>query len=264
MKLLAGKRVLILGIASKHSIAYGIADKMFQEGAELVLTYQNERLKDRVLTFAEGWGKAQAFPLDVQNDAQIDDLFSEIRSIWPEGIDTIIHSIGFAPAEELAGNYADVTTRAGFQAAHDISSYSFTAVAKAGKDLLAMRGGNLLTLTYQASQKVAPNYNVMGLAKASLEASVRYLATALGPKGIRVNAISAGPIKTLAASGIKNFRKLLAHNEKITPLRKNVTTEEVANAAVFLSSDLASAITGEILHVDAGLSTQACYPADIE
>lgn len=261
MGFLAGKRVLIVGVASKLSIAYGIAQAMHREGAELAFTYQNDKLKGRVEEFAQTFGSTLTFPCDVAIDAEIDSLFVELGKKW-DGLDVIVHSVGYAPSHELEGNYVDVTTREGFRIAHDISSFSFGALAKAGKSLLAGRNGSLLTLTYQGSERVVPNYNVMGLAKASLEANVRYLASSLGPDGIRVNGISAGPIRTLAASGIKNFRKMLAYNEAATPLRRNVTIEEVGNAAAFLCSDLASGISGEIMYVDGGFNTVAMPPLD--
>jgi enoyl-[acyl-carrier protein] reductase I len=256
MGFLTGKRVLIVGVASKLSIAYGIAQAMHREGAELAFTYQNEKLKGRVEDFAQTFGSTLTFPCDVALDTEIDTLFVELAKHW-DGLDVIVHSVGYAPGHELEGNYVDVTTREGFRIAHDISSFSFGALAKAGKKLLAGRNGSLLTLTYQGSERVVPNYNVMGLAKASLEANVRYLASSLGPDGIRVNGISAGPIRTLAASGIKSFRKMLAYNEAATPMRRNVTIEEVGNAAAFLCSDLASGISGEILYVDGGFNTVA-------
>jgi enoyl-[acyl-carrier protein] reductase I len=196
------------------------------------------------------------FPCDVVSDEQIDAVFTELKKHW-DGLDGIVHAVGFAPGHELDGNYIDVTTREGFRIAHDISSYSFVALAKAGHEMMKGRNGSLLTLTYHASRQTVPNYNVMGLAKASLEASVRYLAASVGPEGIRVNAISAGPIRTLAASGIKKFRAMLDHNAAKAPLRRNVTIEEVGNAAAFLCSDLASGITGEIMYVDAGANTSA-------
>jgi enoyl-[acyl-carrier protein] reductase I len=263
MGFMTGKRVLIVGVASKLSIAYGIAQAMHREGAELAFTYQNEKLKPRVEEFAQTFGSTLTFPCDVASDAEIDNVFAELAKHW-DGLDVIVHSVGYAPGHELEGNYVDVTTREGFRIAHEISSYSFGALAKAGKKLLENRQGSLLTLTYQGSERVVPNYNVMGLAKASLEANVRYLASSLGPLGIRVNGISAGPIRTLAASGIKNFRKMLGYNEAATPLRRNVTIEEVGNAAAFLCSDLASGITGEILYVDGGFNTVAMPPLEAE
>ena len=256
MGYLAGKRVLILGVASKLSIASGIADAMHREGAELAFTYQNEKLKERVQKFASEWGSDLVFPCDVSRDDEIQALFSNLGNKW-DGLDCLVHCLAYAPAHELDGNYVDVTTRQGFITAHEISSYSFVALAQAGRSLMRGRNGSLLTLSYLGSQRSLPNYNVMGLAKASLEANVRYMAASLGPEGTRVNAISAGPIRTLAASGIKSFRKMLEHNAQQTPLRRNVTIEEVGNAASFLCSDLASGISGEILYVDGGFNTTA-------
>ena len=256
MGFLAGKRILILGVASKLSIASGIAAAMHREGAELAFTYQNEKLKGRVIGFAEQWGSNLAFPCDVTSDQQIEDLFSGLSESW-DGLDGIVHCLAFAPGNELDGNYVDITTREGFLLAHEISSYSFVALAKAGKELMEGRNGSLLTLSYLGAMRSLPNYNVMGLAKASLEANVRYMAASLGPDGTRVNAISAGPIRTLAASGIKSFRKMLDYNARQTPLRRNVTIEEVGNAGAFLCSDLASGISGEILYVDGGFNTTA-------
>ncbi len=252
--LLAGKRFLIAGIASKLSIAYGIAAALHREGAELAFTYPNEKLKKRVDDFAAQFGSNLVFPCDVAVDEEIDNAFVELAKHW-DGLDGVVHSIGFAPAHTLDGDFTDVTDRDGFKIAHDISAYSFVAMARAAKPLLQARQGCLLTLTYQGSERVMPNYNVMGMAKASLEAGVRYLASSLGADGIRVNAISAGPIRTLAASGIKSFRKMLDANEKIAPLKRNVTIEEVGNAALFLCSPWASGITGEILYVDGGFNT---------
>ena len=256
MGYLAGKRILILGVASKLSIASGIAAAMHREGAELAFTYQGERLKERVLKFATDWDSDLVFPCDVSSDEEIENLFSELSKSW-DGLDGVVHCLAFAPGNELDGNYVDVTTREGFLTAHEISSYSFVALAKAAKPLMEGRNGSLLTLSYLGAVRSLPNYNVMGLAKASLEANVRYMAASLGPSGTRVNAISAGPIKTLAAAGIKSFRKMLEHNAKQTPLRRNVTIEEVGNAASFLCSDLASGISAEILYVDGGFNTTA-------
>lgn len=256
MGFLAGKRILILGVASKLSIASGIAAAMHREGAELAFTYQSEKLKGRVDGFAESWGSDMVFPCDVTKDQEIDDVFSGISDRW-DGLDGIVHCLAFAPGHELDGNYVDVTTREGFLTAHEISSYSFVALAKAGRELMAGRNGSLLTLSYLGAMRSLPNYNVMGLAKASLEANVRYMASSLGPEGTRVNAVSAGPIKTLAAAGIKSFRKMLEYNAAQTPLRRNVTIEEVGNASAFLCSDLASGISGEVLYVDGGFNTTA-------
>ena len=256
MSFLSGKKVLILGVASKLSIASGIAAAMHKNGAELAFTYQSEKLKDRVMGFAKGWGSDKVYPCDVTNDSQIDKLFERVSDQW-EGLDAIVHCLAFAPAHELNGNYVDVTTREGFLTAHEISSYSLVALAQKGRELMTGRNGSLLTLSYLGALRSLPNYNVMGLAKASLEANVRYMSASLGPEGTRVNAISAGPIKTLAAAGIKSFRKMLEHNAKQTPLRRNVSIEEVGNAAAFLCSDLASGITGEVLYVDGGFNTTA-------
>lgn len=256
MGLLNDKRALILGLASERSIAFGIAEAMHREGATLALTYPNDRFKDRVEEMGKKWNTTAILPCDVSSDEQITQLFSALESKW-DGIDIIIHSVAFAPADQLEGDYVSVLNREGFRIAHDISSYSLGAIAQAGQKLLEKRQGSLLTLSYLGAERAVPAYNVMGLAKASLEANVRYLAQSLGPKGIRVNGISAGPIRTLAAAGIKDFRKMLAFNEKVSPLRKNVTAAEVGNAAVFLCSDLASGITGEILHVDGGFHAVA-------
>jgi enoyl-[acyl-carrier protein] reductase I len=250
---LAGKRALIVGLASERSIAHGIAQAMQREGAELAFTYQNERLKDRVIEMAQGFGSVLTVPMDVATDAEIDTAFAQLREVW-DGLDIIIHSVGFAPREQLAGTYLDSVTREGFQIAHDISSYSLAALAKAGRPMMLGRAGALLTLSYLGAVRSVPNYNVMGLAKASLEANVRFLAADLGPQNIRVNAISAGPIKTLAAAGVSGFRRMLGQVAAAAPLKRNVTTEEVGNAAAFLCSDLASGITGEVLYVDAGYS----------
>ena len=253
MGFLAGKRALIVGLATERSIAYGIATAMHREGAELAFTYQGDRLKDRVVEMAQGFGSSITMPMDVGSDAEIDAAFAQLRTTW-DSLDIIVHSVAFAPREELAGGFVDSTTRQGFQVAHDISSYSLTALAKAGRPLMQGRNGALITLSYLGAVRSIPSYNVMGLAKASLEANVRFLAADLGPQNIRVNAISAGPIKTLAAAGVGGFRKMLSHVAAATPLRRNVTAEEVGNVAAFLCSDLASGMTGEIVYVDAGYS----------
>ena len=262
MGFMQNKRVLIVGVASKLSIAYGIAAAMHREGAQLAFTYQNDKLKKRVEEFAASFGSSLVFSCDVANDNEIEQLFVQLGAHW-DSLDTLVHSVAYAPADQLEGDFVDVTTREGFRMAHDISSYSLTALSKAAKPLLVNAQGNILTLTYQGSERVLPNYNVMGLAKASLEANVRYLASSLGPLGVRVNGISAGPIRTLAARGIKNFRKMLAYNESATPLRRNVTIEEVGNAAAFLCSSLASGISGEILYVDGGFNTTAMPPMEL-
>jgi len=248
--LLKDKRALILGVASNRSIAYGIANSMHQAGATIALGYQNERLKERVKKIGAQW-KALTCPCDVASDEDIHALFDTLKQEWGH-IDIIVHAIAYAPREALEGNYLDNLSREAFTIAHDISSYSFAAVAKAGQPLLSGPQASLLTLSYLGAERVIPNYNVMGVAKASLEANVRYLASDLGKQGTRVNAISAGPIRTLAASGIKNFRKMLGYNESATPLQQNVTIEQVGQVATFLCSDWASGITGEIIHVDAG------------
>lgn len=259
--LLKGQRFVVTGIASKLSIAWAIAASLHREGAELILTYPNDKIKKRVEMAAEAFGALAVLECDVASDDSISTCFNQIEQIWGRGenagIDGIVHAIGFAPADQLDGDFTNATTREGSQIAHDVSSYSFVALAKAGRELLAARKGSLLTLTYEGSISVLPNYNVMGMAKASLEASVRYLASSLGREGIRVNAISAGPIRTLAASGIKSFRRMLDVSEKIAPLQRNVSQEEVGNAALFLLSPWASGITGEILFVDAGFNTVA-------
>jgi enoyl-[acyl-carrier protein] reductase I len=251
MGFLTGKRALITGVASDRSIATGIAEAMHREGAELAFTYQGERLKGRVEEFAHSLGSNWVMPLDVTRDEEIGAVFDGLGQHWGS-VDIVIHSIGFAPRELLAGGYLDSLTREGFALTHDISAYSFAALGKASRPLMAEHGGSLLTLTYLGAERAMPMYNVMGPAKASLEANVRYMAADLGPQNIRVNGISAGPIKTLAAAGIKGFRGMLAHAEKASALKRNVTIEEVGNAAAFLCSDLASGITGEILYVDAG------------
>jgi enoyl-[acyl-carrier protein] reductase I len=251
MGFLDGKRALIVGMASNRSIAWGIAKAMHREGAELAFTYQNDKLKGRVEKHASEVGSSIILPCDVSSDEQIDAVFEQLDNYW-DGLDIIVHSVAFAPREELEGEYLDSVTREGFKIAHEISSYSFAALAKAGRNMMQGRNGALLTLSYLGAERVLPNYNVMGLAKASLEANVRYMADSLGPEGIRVNAISAGPIRTLAASGIKNFRAMLDYSEQNTPLRRNVTIDEVGNAAAFLCSDLASGISGEITYVDGG------------
>jgi enoyl-[acyl-carrier protein] reductase I len=250
MGFMQGKRVLIVGLASNRSIAWGIAQAMHREGAELAFTYQNDKLKERVETLAAECGSHLTCACDVSRDEEIQRVFDYLSQHW-EGLDGIVHSVAYAPRQALEGDYLAAVDRESFRIAHDISSYSFAALAKAGRAMLKP-GGALLTLSYLGAERVIPNYNVMGVAKASLEANVRYLAASLGPFGIRVNAISAGPIRTLAASGISNFREMLSKAEKVSPLRRNVTIEEVGNAAAFLCSDLASGITGEVLYVDAG------------
>jgi enoyl-[acyl-carrier protein] reductase I len=248
---LHGKRALVTGIASQRSIAWGIANAMHREGAQLAFSYPTDRMKDRVDEAANTFGSNLVLPCDVADDAQIEKLFLELGKHW-DGLDILVHSIGFAPREAIQGAFLDHLTREHFAVAHDISSYSLAALAKAARPMMAGRNGAILTLTYLGAERAMTNYNVMGLAKASLEANVRYLAFALGPETTRVNAISAGPIKTLAAAGIANFRRMLEHVEENAPLRRSVTIDEVGNVGAFLCSDLASGITGEITYVDAG------------
>jgi enoyl-[acyl-carrier protein] reductase I len=250
MAFLKGKRALITGIASERSIAWGAARAMAREGAQLAFTYQGEKIRDRVCEFAEQLDSNICVPMDVSDDDQIDAVFTELKRHW-DTLDIIVHSIGFAPRDQMSGPYLETVNREGSRVAHDISSYSFPALAKAGRPMLT-EGSSLLTLSYLGSQRAIPNYNIMGPAKASLEANVRFMAADLGQHGIRVNGISAGPIKTLAAMGIGGFRGMLGQFEKVAPLRRAVTTEEVGNAVAFMCSDLASGITGEILYVDAG------------
>jgi enoyl-[acyl-carrier protein] reductase I len=251
MGFLQDKRFLIVGVASNRSIAWGVAEAMHREGAKLAFTYQGDKLKKRVDQIAEQCGSDIVLPLDVTSDVQISAVFEELGKHW-DGLDGIVHSVGFAPRDHLEGGFLDNLTREGFALAHDISAYSFAALAKAGLSMMQGRNAALITMSYLGAVRTVPNYNVMGVAKASLEASVRYMADSLGPQGIRVNAISAGPIRTLAASGIKNFKGMLDEAEKKNPLRRNVTIEEVGNAAAFLCSDLASGITGDVLYVDSG------------
>jgi enoyl-[acyl-carrier protein] reductase I len=251
MGFLAGKKALIVGIASNRSIAYGIAQAMHREGAELAFSYANDRLKPRVEKFAAEFGSDIVLPCDVSIDSEITDLFSQLGKHW-DSLDIMVHSVAFAPREALDGDYLNNLDREGFRIAHDISSYSLAALARAGRSMMQNTNGAIITMTYLGSERALPNYNVMGVAKASLEANVRYLAAALGPEGIRVNSISAGPLKTLASAGIGSFKKILdevAHN---SPLRRNVTIAQVGNTAAFLCSDLASGITGENIYVDSG------------
>lgn len=254
MPLLEGKRALIVGVASNRSIAWGIAQAMRREGAELAFTYQNEKLRERVEEFAAQSGSKITLPCEVSSDAEVQAVFEKLRGHW-DGLDILVHSVAFAPREMLEGAYLDSVTREGFLLAHDVSSYSFSALAKGARPMMQGRKGAMLTLTYIGSTRAMPNYNVMGVAKASLEANVRYMASSLGPEGIRVNAISAGPIRTLAASGIKGMRDFLTHVEQVSPLRRNVTIDEVGNVAAFLCSDFASAVTGEITYVDCGYNS---------
>jgi enoyl-[acyl-carrier protein] reductase I len=261
MGFLSGKRILITGVLSNRSIAYGIAKTMHREGAQLAFTYQNERFRQRVEKAAAEFGSSLVFPLDVQDDNQVTDLFASLGAHW-DGLDGLVHSIAYAPSEALNGDFLEGLSREAFRTALEVSAYSFPALAKAARPLMQGRNGCLLTMTYLGAVRTMPNYNTMGLAKAGLEASVRYLASCLGPEGTRVNAISAGPIKTVAALGVGSLNKLLIFNEYNAPLRRNVTTEEVGNAAAFMCSDLASGITGEILYVDAGYNTTTAITLD--
>ncbi len=254
MGFMAGKRALIVGLASNRSIAWGIAQAFHREGAELAFTWQNDKLRPRVEEMAAELGSKLTFPLDVAHDEQIDALVAALGREW-DGLEVLVHSVGFAPRDQLAGSYVESVTREGFRIAHDISSYSLAALAKAFMPMMENRRSAILTLTYLGAVRAIPHYNVMGLAKASLEANVRFLSADLAPRGIRVNGISAGPIKTLAAAGIADFRKMLAHVEQVAPIRRNVTAEDVGNAAAFLCSDLAAGITSEILYVDGGYHT---------
>jgi len=262
MAFLAGKRALIVGLATERSIAWGIAQAMKREGAELAFSYVNERMKERVVDLAKETGSTLTMPLDVEKDDEIAGAFDVLRKNWGS-LDILVHSVAFAPREALAGGFVDSTSREAFRVAHDVSSYSLTALARAAKPLMTGRNGSVLTMSYLGAVRSIPAYNVMGLAKASLEANVRFLAADLGASGIRVNGISAGPIKTLAAAGIAGFRKMLGHVAHTAPLKRNVTIEDVGNAAAFLCSDLAAGITGEILYVDGGYSTVGMsFPPD--
>ncbi len=254
MGFLSGKRALIIGVASTRSIASGIAKAMHREGAELAFTYQNDKLRERVAELAGECGSDRVYECDLGSDTTIDAVFAALDGPWPDGLDIVVHSAAFAPREALEGDYVSSVTRERFAQSLDISAYSFAALAKVARPRMQGRKGSLLTLSYLGAVRAVPNYNVMGVAKAALEANVRYLASALGPEGIRVNAISAGPIRTLAASGIANFREMLRYVEERAPLRRTVTIDEVGNAAAFLCSDLASGITGEITYVDCGYS----------
>ncbi|MDA9636565.1 enoyl-ACP reductase [SAR86 cluster bacterium] len=256
MGFLDNKKILIVGVANKFSIAAGIAEAMHNQGAEIILSYQSERLRNKVVQLGETWNCKTYIECDVTSDESISSMMDIIKKEWG-CLDGIIHAVGFAPANELDGNFVDVATREGFLIAHDISVYSFTALAKAGKKLMTGRNASMLTLSYLGAERTLPNYNVMGVAKAALESTTRYLANSMGQDNIRVNAISAGPVKTLAASGIKSFRKMLSYNADRSPLKRNITSKEVGNAAAFLCSDLASGITGEILYVDAGFNITA-------
>ena len=253
MGFLAGKKILVVGLASNRSIAWGVANAMRREGAELAFTYQNERLRDRVVDMAGKLDSSIALPCEVTSDEEIAAVFRSLGEHW-DALDGVVHSVAYAPREELEGDYVDAVTREGFRTAHDISAYSFVALAREARPMMRGRKGAMLTLSYLGAQRVVPNYNVMGPAKASLEANVRYMARSLGAEGTRVNAISAGPIRTLAASGISGFRSFLDYVQANSPLRRNVDIDEVGNVAAFLCSDLASAVTGEVLFVDCGFN----------
>jgi len=264
MGFLSGKRALIVGVASDRSIAWGIAQAMHREGAELAFSYVNEKFKERVQPLAESLGSKLTMQLDVTNDAEIDSAFATIKQAWGS-LDIVVHAVAYAPREALTGGFVESTSREAFKVAHDISSYSLTALARAAQPLMAGRAGAIVTLSYLGAVKSIPSYNVMGLAKASLEANVRFLAADMGPNNVRVNGISAGPIKTLAAAGIPGFRKMLGRVADVAPLRRNVTLEDVGNAAAFLCSDLANGITGESLYVDGGFSTVGMsFPQEAE
>jgi enoyl-[acyl-carrier protein] reductase I len=252
--MLTGKRALIVGVATDRSIAWGIAQAMHAQGAELAFTYAGDKFRERVEPLAASLGSQLVMPLDVSEDAQIEAAFAQLGRSWGQ-LDILVHAVAFAPREAIEGSFVANTTREAFRIAHDVSSYSFTALARAALPLMSGRQGAMLTLSYLGAVRSIPSYNVMGLAKASLEANVRFLAADLGPQGIRVNAISAGPIKTLAAAGVGGFRKMLGQVARIAPLRRNVSTEDVGNAATFLCSDMARGVTGEVLYVDNGFST---------
>ncbi len=253
MKMLAEKKILVTGLLSNRSIAYGVAKAMAREGAQLAFTYQNDNIRDRVEKLAPEFGSKLIFPCDVASDAEIANLFQQLGKTW-DGLDGIVHAIAYAPREALVGDFHEAISRENFRIAHDISSYSLAALVKGGLPLMNGRKASVVAMSYLGAVRAVPNYNVMGLAKASLEACIRYLAFSLGPSGIRVNGVSAGPIKTLAAAGVGNFNKLLFHVEKNSPLRRNVTIDEVGNVAAFLSSELASGINGEITYVDGGFN----------
>ncbi len=257
MGFLSGKRALIVGLLSNRSIAYGIAEAMKREGAELAFTYQSERFEERLKKFGAEFGTDIVLPCDVAEDSQIDALFDSLKQRWTDGFDILVHSVAFVPKDALDGDYMDHVDREYFRIAHDISSYSFSALAKAAMPMMEGRKGSMLTISYIGAERTLPNYNVMGVAKASLEANVRYMAQSLGPRGIRVNAVSAGPIKTLAASGISGFDRIIGFYETHAPLRRCASIEEVGNVSAFLCSDLASGVTGEITYVDGGFNITA-------
>jgi len=256
MGFLAGKRALVVGLASKRSIAWGIASAMQREGAELAFNYQHDKLAGRVENMASELGSDIALPLDVGEDSQIDEFFDQLTKHW-DGFDILVHSVAYAPIEQLQGRFIDAVDREAFRIAHDVSSYSFAALAKRAEPLMEGRAGSMLTMSFLGAMRAVPNYNVMGLAKASLEANVRFLAVDLGPKNLRVNAISAGPIRTLAASGVKDIRGMMTYFGGKSALKRNISIEEVGNAAAFLSSDLAAGITGQVIYVDAGYNIVA-------
>ncbi len=259
--MLKGKKILMTGLMSDRSIAYGISEAMHREGAELVFTYVNDKFKERVAHLAENFNPKGLFPCDVGSDEQITAVFAAVKKLWG-GLDGIVHSLAFAPQDQLEGDFIEHVNREGFRVAHDISSYSLCALAKGGRELMKDRNAAMVALTYLGAERSMPNYNTMGLAKASLEAAIRFTAYSMGSEGVRVNGISAGPIRTLAASGISGFRAMLDYNAKVSPLKRNVTTTEVGNVAAFLCSDLASGITGEIVHVDCGYSTVGIPPLE--
>lgn len=258
MGFLQGKKILIVGLASKRSIAYGIAQACHREGADLAFTYQNDKLKERVSEMAKDFNSNLVFPLDVASDEEITQTFKSLKEHWQQ-LDGLVHSVAFAPQDQIAGDYIENANREGFRIAHDISAYSLVALTKEALPVMKETNGSIITLSYYGAEKAIPNYNVMGIAKASLEASVRYLAQSVGKYGIRVNAISAGPIKTLAAAGIKDFRKIQTAYAEITPMKRNITAEEVGNVAAFLCSPLASGITGDVIHVDAGFHAVSSF-----
>ena len=262
MGFLTGKRILVTGLASNRSIAYGIAKAMHREGAELAFTYQNDKLKARVEGFAQEFDSKIVLPCDVATDENITALFTQLSDVWPK-FDGFIHAIAFAPADQLDGDFVNNISRDGFRIANEISAYSFAAMAREARAMLNP-GSALVTLSYLGAERAIPNYNTMGIAKAALEANVRYMANAMGPDGIRVNAVSAGPIRTLAASGIKDFKKMLSHCEAVTPIRRTVTINDVGNSVAFLASDLSSGITGEVVHVDGGFSIAAMNELELK
>lgn len=263
MGFLSDKKALIVGVASNRSIAWGIAEAMAREGADLAFTYQNEKLRSRVEQCAKACGSDIVLPLDVADDDQINAVFEELGQRW-DGLDSLVHAVGFAPREELQGSFVDNTTRDGWALSQDISAYSLVALARAARPMMRERNASIVTLTYLGGERALPNYNVMGPAKAALETAVRYMAADLGGEGTRVNAVSAGPVRTLAASGIADFRRMLEHNARVAPLRRNVSLEEVGNATAFLCSDLAAGITGEVVHVDAGFHAVALAGSELD